>query len=144
LETKICGRCKVEKDISLFPIRRASDDGRLRYCKECHNAYLKEYRKTERFQKYRREYYLKNKKYSDNYSSACREKLKELIIRYIKLYNCKLNTNRELIKHNEMARLIGIDPSVFYRWRNGETKITDRETLKKFRRVLEKLEKIGS
>jgi len=40
--TKICSRCKEEKEIELFKKRRASSDGRDCFCKQCHNSINKE------------------------------------------------------------------------------------------------------
>lgn len=41
--TKICAKCNVEKDTSLFPKNRKSKDRLDRKCKECCNAGSKEY-----------------------------------------------------------------------------------------------------
>jgi hypothetical protein len=42
MEMKICTKCNIEKDITLFVKRSKSSDGHAFECKECHNAYGKQ------------------------------------------------------------------------------------------------------
>src|SRR5207237_9928664 len=37
-KTKICTKCKFEKDLLLFPARQKSTDGRASWCRECYKA----------------------------------------------------------------------------------------------------------
>lgn len=36
--TKICTKCKVEKDLHLFPARKMAKDGRASWCRACYKA----------------------------------------------------------------------------------------------------------
>lgn len=40
---KLCKKCNLLKDISLFTIRRRNKDGLDTYCKECNDLYRIEY-----------------------------------------------------------------------------------------------------
>lgn len=42
---KICSKCKLEKDLSEFPIRKSSKDGHRGYCYICKNEGQRNYRK---------------------------------------------------------------------------------------------------
>lgn len=46
--TKICSRCRQEKDIKHFSRRAAEKDGHNYYCKECKKIYDDEYHRTHR------------------------------------------------------------------------------------------------
>jgi hypothetical protein len=43
METKICSKCNVEKDLSDFGLRKKSKDGRRGVCKQCNNEVYKKY-----------------------------------------------------------------------------------------------------
>ena len=45
---KRCPKCKKIKDIEDFGLKKSSKDGRQAYCKECRNAYLKEWYKDNK------------------------------------------------------------------------------------------------
>jgi len=79
METKICNRCGIEKNIEEFTIEK----GKYRNpCKECRNKYLKEYhlKNKEKANKNSREYYKNHKEkmneQSREYGRRNREKLK--------------------------------------------------------------------
>ena len=40
-ETKVCGNCKERLPLDSFHIRKAADDGRQAWCKDCMNEYNK-------------------------------------------------------------------------------------------------------
>lgn len=46
MKTKICSKCKQEKDIILFSKRKDSKDGYRNICKECDNKLHKRYKLT--------------------------------------------------------------------------------------------------
>ena len=54
---KICRKCNIEKELSLYPKDKVCKDGISNICKECHN--------------------LKNKKYHDENKDEIRDKRKE-------------------------------------------------------------------
>ena len=43
--TKICSKCKTEKQMNSFSKNKDSKDGLRSYCKDCDNAYQAQYRK---------------------------------------------------------------------------------------------------
>lgn len=64
--------------------------------------------------------------------------MKELLKRYNKLYESGV------IKHKEMSMRIGIDQSVFYKWRDPRTSAVGRyDNILKFKKEIEKLEKLN-
>ena len=60
---KICRKCNIEKEISLYPKDKVCKDGISNVCKECHKLKNKEYhsKNKEEIKKYKSEYYLENK-----------------------------------------------------------------------------------
>lgn len=46
--TKVCNRCKLEKEVDLFNKRSRSNDGYNSYCKECNKLYLKQHYKDNK------------------------------------------------------------------------------------------------
>jgi hypothetical protein len=43
--TKICFKCRIEKDISLFPFQKIGKEARKGRCRSCENLYHKEYKR---------------------------------------------------------------------------------------------------
>ena len=41
--TKICGRCKIEKDISQFGVQKKAPDGHCYYCRSCFHVYHRQW-----------------------------------------------------------------------------------------------------
>lgn len=74
--SKICSRCKVDKEQKQFHKDRTKKDGLSYYCKECTREYNKEYRKThpelkDKKKKYWIEYRLKVLSYYSNGELKC-------------------------------------------------------------------------
>ncbi len=46
IQSKVCTKCGQEKHIGFFHIDRSQTDGRRSCCRECWNAYRREYRET--------------------------------------------------------------------------------------------------
>lgn len=57
--TKICSRCKVEKEIGQFPLRKISRDGRRGTCDLCMSENATRYRQSPKGQKTRMENYVR-------------------------------------------------------------------------------------
>lgn len=79
METKLCKKCKIEKQISDFGKDRTRKDGYFPYCKECCNKDSKENyikNKSEKI-KYQKEYYQNHKKEKRQYDIEYREKNKK-------------------------------------------------------------------
>lgn len=60
--TKICSRCKKEKDLSFFSEYKVAKDGYRPWCKICHRDYQRYYRKENS-----KKYYSYGKKYRANH-----------------------------------------------------------------------------
>ena len=60
---KICRKCNIEKELSLYPKDKVCKDGISNVCKECHKLKNKEYHKKnkEKLKFYKIEYYLDNR-----------------------------------------------------------------------------------
>lgn len=94
MNTKICSKCDIEKDLEEFPIEK----GKYRNCcKECRNKYLKEYhlKNKEKANKISREYYKKHKEKMNKQSKEYQQNNKESIKLKRTIYN---NINKEKIK----------------------------------------------
>lgn len=91
---KVCIKCKVSKDISLFPKTKNS-------CKDCEKEYKKNYRKlnSEYLKNKDKEYYLDNKEKICNMQKENYSKNKDKKIEYQKEY---ASLNREKISVYKM------------------------------------------
>jgi len=77
METKVCTKCKVEKEVNQFNNDKTAKDKLNLQCKECH----KEYRinNKQRIKEYNKEYKINNKNYYKNYSKEYYKNNKEII-----------------------------------------------------------------
>lgn len=87
METKICNRCNIEKNVVEFP----DEKGKYRNpCKECRKKYLKEYyiKNKEKARESNKIYYLNNKEKimlsNKNYRIENKDKIKEQRKEYLK------------------------------------------------------------
>ena len=69
MKTKQCGKCKKHKVLTEFNRSVAGKYGRRSKCRECDNAYCREYRKSERVKE-------RIRAYNKNYNVKNREKYK--------------------------------------------------------------------
>lgn len=82
-KTKICGGCNVNKDISNFNKRKASNDGLASQCKGCNKEYKRIYNENnkEKIAEGRRRHYKENKEdiitYQKEYYIANKEQIAE-------------------------------------------------------------------
>ena len=78
---KICPRCKEAKSLGEFPISKRHRFGRKSPCKKCGRNIAREYRKTDRWHKWRKDYYNRNieveRKRARDYRRAHIEKFRE-------------------------------------------------------------------
>ena len=72
METKICSKCKVEKDICEYHKDKNKKDGLNTYCKLCAINHSKEY-----YEKNKEKISSKHKGYKSEYNKEYREKNKE-------------------------------------------------------------------
>jgi hypothetical protein len=103
MENKVCTKCKVEKEVTLFLKRSATKDGYNGWCKECSNETTKKYKQAnpekvkesqtkwyqansekvkEKTKKYQQENSEKVKEKTKKYQQANSEKLKEKTKKY--------------------------------------------------------------
>lgn len=73
---KTCSKCLIQKSILEFGINKTRSDGLQSYCKNCRNAYLKNW-------------YIKNKKLQINRTKISRNKIKEYLRKYKEQNPCK-------------------------------------------------------
>lgn len=82
MKTKICSKCKKEKDIKSFSLDRTKKDGAQTFCKECKKEL-------------RRKYYIKNKDMILKEQKAKRKDRLKLYTEYKKTLKCeKCDENR--------------------------------------------------
>lgn len=89
IKTKICSKCKVEKDIIYFSKHKKEKDGLRSYCKDCAKVYKDKYDKAHK------EY---SKEYSKMYRNTHRKQIAEYRKNYIESYKQYLKDNKEKIK----------------------------------------------
>lgn len=96
METKVCVKCKTEKDISEFYIKK---NGRLHsWCHECRKEAKREW--DIKNKNHIIEYKLKNKEYIDIRNAEYRELHKEELRLKSILYNKKLKEKRKIYRQN--------------------------------------------
>ncbi len=97
METKICKKCKIEKDVSFFGKNRQHKNGISNFCKLCNNKKIEKYRNSnkEKIKERKRLEYLK---YKDRYAEA-NKKRREKNPEYNKKYLSKYySENKEILK----------------------------------------------
>jgi hypothetical protein len=91
METKLCSKCKVEKDICEFSRKKSTNPTLRSECKECNKIISKKYREenkekeTNRVKKYRED----NRDYFENYNKTYYKNNLNKIIEYKVEYNKK-------------------------------------------------------
>jgi len=78
-ETKVCSRCKIEKNISLFTRENRSKDGLCCYCRECQSVKQREryIKNNDEMRRKAREIYHKNK---TKINERCRKRRAENVV----------------------------------------------------------------
>ena len=98
MKTKICSKCKVEKEVCEFNDRKTSSDGKRCTCKECENKDAKKWREnnkeTVKLQKQR--YLKKNSKKNLERGKRYREQNKEKTLNRAKKWR---ENNKEYLKN---------------------------------------------
>lgn len=80
MDKKICGKCKIEKDLSMFYKNKSKKNGIDNWCKVCYKQYRDN--NTEKKKEYNKQYYKENtesrkeyiKQYQENNPEKCRAK----------------------------------------------------------------------
>jgi len=87
MKTKVCPKCKVEKEVNQFNKSKSNKDGLYHYCIECRKEYRKENSKSTN--EYNKKYYVDNLDNLLKYKKEYRENNKELL--KINRYNYKMS-----------------------------------------------------
>ena len=100
METKICNRCKIEKDISEFRLKKTNGVYKIYYCcKKCEKELKKEYEsKPETKQK--------KHDYKQKYMKEHKEELKEKNKQYYLRPETKKKRKEYLLKNKEHIRIM--------------------------------------
>jgi len=105
MESKICTKCKIEKELCEFNKNSQKEDGHSLYCKECRKVYSKKYRELN---------HKKLLKSSADFREKNPIKVKESKKEYY-------NKNRDKINEkNKNYRLNNIDKILLYREKNKD------------------------
>jgi hypothetical protein len=116
MKTKICTKCKIEKETNQFNNDKTTKDKLHLQCKEC----LKEYRinNKQRIKEYNKEYKINNKNYYKNYSKEYYENNKEIILK------CKRENFNKRMQLEPLFKLSNSIRSTFHKVikRNGYVK----------------------
>ena len=88
---KTCSKCKKEKDLGCFPVRKTAKDGRQSNCRECINEAKKKYREAnkEKIREYKLNHYKENQDKILSQKKEYREANKEKIKQYKRQYESK-------------------------------------------------------
>jgi len=91
METKICRKCKLEKDINEFSKKSETKDGKQSICKYCDKQKSKEWKKNnkEKVKLQRKKYNLKNPEKIIEYQKKWAKKNPEKVKLKRKKYNLK-------------------------------------------------------
>ena len=90
MKTKVCTKCKVEKELSEFHKKKDTKDGVRSQCKVCRNEDNKKYRQRPEVQQHEKEYRRRpdvrehRKQYNKEYYSQNREEIIQNHIKYKK------------------------------------------------------------
>lgn len=117
METKICGRCKLEKNISCFGKDKSTKTGLTSLCSECRKLHTKTYleKYSEQLKYRKKKYYLENKEKIREYKREWERKrrndgslfkIKQLIRHRINVFFKTRKTN----KNNKTFDIIGCSP----------------------------------
>jgi hypothetical protein len=125
---KLCVKCNVEKEKTLFNKFKSSKDGLQSYCKECCKIIDKEYKlkNKEKLKEKQLEYYSKNIHIVKNYYLKNKEKLKEKQ----KIYN---SNNVEKKKEYAKKYRSDLDNKEKQRKKASEWRDNNREYVRKSR-----------
>lgn len=94
METKICSKCKLEKDICEFGIHKKNKDGKRYSCKECENSESRKWKENNKHKvlEYSKTYYIRRLELNKIHSKNNKEKFLESQKKY---YN---NNKEKVIK----------------------------------------------
>jgi len=90
METKVCSKCNIEKELVNFGIKKKSNDGLNSLCKECRNIDAKKYRNNnnQKIKVNQQKWYINNKKNvldkMKDYYLKNNDKIKEKVLNYKK------------------------------------------------------------
>jgi len=128
MQTKICSKCKEEKEVCEFNTRKILKDGYRGYCKNCHLDYSEKYVKENYkiYKSYQDLYQIINSEFLSKQKSEYYQNNKEKIHKYIKykyhtdeLYKLKITVrnrinvflkNNNIIKKNKTFDIVGCSP----------------------------------
>ena len=80
MKTKVCTKCKVEKELSEFHKQAKAKDNLQTQCKVCRGEKGKAYRQIPEVKQYRKEYLQKNKEHKKEYDKKRYKQNREQII----------------------------------------------------------------
>ena len=108
METKICSKCKVEKDVCEFSIRSKTNKP-ISSCKECEKIRVKEYnqKNLKIVLEKKKEWREKNKNQQNEIHKKWREKNKEYVLEKVKKWN--ENNKEKRIKYEQEYRKNNLD-----------------------------------
>ena len=134
METKVCNKCGVEKQLSDFNKEAKRKDGFNLCCRSCNIEYMREYRKNHKANKSesQKKYYNKSKEKISLYQKGYRENNNEKIVENNKKYYIenKDKINERNNKYNEEHSEERLEHGKKYRNENKEKEI---ERHKKYR-----------
>ena len=103
METKVCARCKVEKELNLFNKNKRTKDGFHFYCKQCRS----EIRSEEHNKEYVREYRKINKERIKEITKIYRTNNKEELKEYGLIYEANRKKSDPIFKlRKDLGRTI--------------------------------------
>lgn len=128
METKICCRCGLEKELSDFP----KENSKYRNpCKQCKKEYLKEYylKNKDKATKHNKEYYFKNKDkillVNKEYRLKNKDKIKQIEKEYRKQNKNIISEKKKTYYENNKKEIL--DKSKQY-YKNNKEKIIEKNT----------------
>jgi hypothetical protein len=107
METKICSKCKEEKEVCEFGVCKSNKDGLKSSCKVCRKVEGKVYRETNitKRKETLKNWYTKNPEYNKNYYNNNTEKVKKINKNWYKLNKEKHRKNNKIWEESNREKI---------------------------------------
>lgn len=146
METKICSKCGVKKDINDFYKKNDSKDGCYSYCKKCSSIIRKQYyeKNKENSKLKMKEYYQKNKNKIRNFNQKWyfehQQEMKEYNKKYFNKNKDKLLKQQKEYYENNKDTILE-KQTKYYKQHKNEIKEKRKEYFKKYNKKYNEMHK---
>lgn len=109
---KVCGKCKIEKDVSEFNKRKDTKDGFFNQCKTCRKEYYQA--NKDKINEQKKEYYKANKEKKNEYANEYQKQRRKTDLLFKLKCNLRNRTsnafrNKGYSKNTKTQQMLGVD-----------------------------------